>query len=405
MGLLDRPTRRTLALGILGQSTERGAVANTDKAAYPQAFRSLRVPSLRVPINPSVGREGNWLFKVHDDLYDAGWHPIVVNGAVSGVSFVTQCAGIINAWAANAPFYRRRVPANTGDRGYAGDLISVSGKVWRCIDGDDLFAINTGPTRNGEYAAQFGTIYSDEIATLGGRRDATGLWTSRTSASLPAFPASPYIGQTLTETPANASYNPVKWRYEGDVGSNGYVASPTVCTETQQGIGFDPLGLLQRLHEEMQRVQADRKIIYIANGQADLIWPATTYKNAVKAIAAFFLRRGYEVMIGFTSYSPAITAGGSPATPTQWGNLVTGRTSAVTELQSEGTDGSGLDANRVHSGADLYTLMGTTGPMASGGAFMRSDNIHLNGRGCVGPASSGVDPAGKHVADAIKAVL
>lgn len=506
MGFLDPPRRRrSVAVGVFGQSNEHGAVSLSDKAAYPQAFYSLRRSSVRAPIGPAIQNFGGWLFKVYDDLYDAGWDPIIVNGALGSVSFIKDAAGLMGSWAASTIYFRYRPPAGPVDRGYAGDLIQSGGGIWRCIAGNDKFALNIGPdltatpgrgdgyldtvvtqpggrptgqvvtlavtgsptggtytlVGNGNttatiaYNASASTVQT-ALRTLGGMFAAAAVTgaasgytvalaaasnnepvplalgtNSLTGGSSPTVTVIPNTfvnyrtggttaipsdvtgftrGTVVTETPGSATDAGVAWRFEGfatNVPPNGngtvtaWPLAGVVLTDTLAGMGFDPLGLLHRLHEEMQRVQADRKIIYLANGQADLGFASTspstvstTYRDALISIGNFFLNRGYEVMVGLTNYSP-----GSSGTTVQWDNLKLAVAAALTSLQA-GTDGS-----RVYAGADLYTLMGTTGPMASGGLFLKSDNIHLNGRGCIGPVSSGVQPAGKLVADAVKTVL
>lgn len=388
MGLLDPPSRRTVAIGVLGQSNERGNVALSDMASYPNAFRSLIRPSVSVPIGPALTVQGGFHCYVHDALYLRGWKPRIVNGAVGGASFITQVAGFYPFWSANTVFYQLRNPARAGDRGYAGQLMSPEGTtVWRCVVGDNMWAFNSGPDLTA--GCGIGNAHMDYVATT--PNSVTPSTSATTGASKPAFPTTPSRGQIVTESPASGIA--VQWRWEGYVGGN-YVNSGTVCTETQRGLGFDPLGILQRLHEDMQRVDADRKIIYMANGQADLGATSAQYSAALQSIANFFLARGYEVMIGLTNYSPGSTPSSGWAT-----TLQAGRTAALSALQA------GSYGSKVHAGADLYALMGTTGPMAAGGAFLNADNVHLNGRGAVGPASGGVQPAGYHVANAIRAVL
>jgi hypothetical protein len=147
----------------------------------------------------------------------------------------------------------------------------------------------------------------------------------------------------------------------------------------------------------MQRIRdVTRKIIYIQNGQTDLGTSQTGYSSVLQAIGAFFLDRGYEVMFGLTIYSP----GSANSTPANYGNLWAGVQNAEASLSAV-TAYSG----RVWTGKNLYTEMGTVGPMASGGDFLQLDNIHLSGAGSVGPAVGGVQCAGYHVATALKGIL
>lgn len=506
MGILDRPNRRTVAIGVLGQSNEHGSVSLTEKTTFPQAFRSLRRGSVAVPLAPAAAPGGGWLCKAHDDLYDAGWLPIILNGAVGSMSLIRDGAGIMDAWAPNTIYYRQRRPGSLLDRGHAGAIVAAGGGVWRCVAGNDKVALSGGvgaltggPGRGDGYIENVvghpgvsapGTLLSITVtgAPTGGTYTLTGngrttdplthnasyttvqtairalggplanavvttagpgifgvtlfpgtadpaplalgtnalsggtapgvAVTATPSANFRSGAANPFPadvtgytrGTLVLETPGAVSDAGTAWRFEGFQSgvppqSSGSVGAwPSVgqiFNQAHAGMGWDPFGIVQRLHEEMQRVDADRKIVYIANGQGDLGFASTTagtvctpYRDALISIGQFFLTRGYEVMIGFTNYSP-----GSAGTAAQWGNLVLSVNAAITSLQA------GTDGDRVHAGANLYALMGTTGPMASGGGFLAADNVHLNARGSVGPALSGVQPAGKHIADAIKAAL
>jgi hypothetical protein len=113
------------------------------------------------------------------------------------------------------------------------------------------------------------------------------------------------------------------------------------------------------------------------------------------SIATFWLQNGFDVMIGPSHFSP----GSSGGTTANYANLSSGVATAISTLQAN------WGGNRVMAGANLYTAMGSTGPMASGGTFLQADNIHINGAGAVGPDLSGVGCAARHVAAAIKAVL
>lgn len=511
MALPSPRPRLKLAVAVGGQSTEHGPVSTSQKLTYMQCFRSQRNPSVAVPLAPAVGLGGGWLIKVHDDLYDARVDPTILNGAIGGVSAVKEVAGMMGSRGNDTPYYGRRAPLNSQDRGYAGDFVQSGGGAWCAVEGDVKIALGAGPNLSatpgrgdgyldsltthagvrvpGLVAAQSLTIIGSPtggnftlqnpsnsntavvaqgasagttqtaVRTLGGAYSAATVTLSgsvytvvpnpgtpasnplltlsanaltggtaptviitgnafanyKTGASSP-FPADAVLsgyprGYRVTEVPLTSANPGVTWEFQGFIngtppngigGQGTYPLAGTVFTESQSGMGFDPLGILQRLHEELQRVKADRKLVYWANGQSDLGFASTTpgtvctqYRDALISIGNFFLNRGYEFMLGFTSYSPASSA----ATTVQWDNLVLARNAALTTLQA------GADGARVYAGANLYALMGTTGPMAPSGGYMEADNIHLNGRGCIGPALSGVQPAGYHVANAIKAVL
>lgn len=444
--LRGRRGKRPIAIGIFGQSNERGNVLTSDKVAYPQAFGSLRNSAEIVPIGPSVSVSGGWWHHVYDVLYDAGYEASLVNGAIGSLSFLTQAAGYIQNRANSTTAYcNKRASVGPGDRGDAGDVITFGGKFFNVTaGGNNRSAINSGPQQNsGNFAA-----YVDYIS---------GLSTGGTNAASAPDVSATAVGATVTDgaltlTCVNGAF------YTG--------ALNNVLTDSagsMAGRGFDPLGLMQRLHEDMQRIRGvERKIIYVANGQTDLGIGAVTYGSAVQSIGLFFLARGYEVMIGLTCYSP----GSSLSSSTNYGNLQTGVANAIAAL-------SAAYPGKVHAGADLYALMGTTGPMGGSriqfavasnvltvsslfsgalevgqtvatsagaivgtiaslgtgsggtgtynltggvdtasttgrtvGAFLQAlDGIHLNGAGVCGPDVAGVGCAGKHVAAAIRAIL
>lgn len=229
----------------------------------------------------------------------------------------------------------------------------------------------------------------------------------------------------------------------------------TVLTENNKSFGFDPLGILQRAHEEAQRVRGvTRQLLYIANGQGDVGNGAAQHQAALTSVGSFFLARGYEVTFGFTGFSPATTG-----TIADWTAVQTGWSNALTALQA-------ASPGRVRAGANLFAAMGTTGPMGGAkitgsvsgksltvsavaqgaieighnvwngatltgvvtgrsgsswtlsgavatasaslivaGAFLQYDGVHLDGAGAVGPAIGGVNCAGTYLADAIKTAV
>ncbi|HEX7820766.1 MAG TPA: hypothetical protein VF463_09120 [Sphingobium sp.] len=445
---LRRSPREKIAIAVIGQSNERGNVLLTDQAAYPRAFASARNPAEQVPIGPSLSLLGGWWHHVYDALWDWGYDPQLVNGAIGSASFLTQIPGFLQQRSNSASVYCvRRASAGPGDRGDAGDVVTVGGRVFRCTaGGNNRFAVNSGPQRD----LAGNVTYLDYISGLN-----TG---GATAASAPDFTAAA-IGGTVTD-------GAITWTRENEAFYVGAINNVlTDSAGAMHGRGFDPLGLLQRTFEELQRVRgATRKIVYIANGQTDLGIGPVTYGAALQSIALFFLRRGCEVMIGLTMFSP----GASLATTASYDNLSTGVSSAITALQA-------LYPGKVWAGANLYQLMGTSGPMgganftgaiasnvltvsamgaggsnieightiartdgtfagtvaslgtgtgqtgtyvltggvATGAVAMRSvgaflqplDGVHINGRGAVGPASGAVQPCGYHIANVLKAVL
>lgn len=454
---LSRLSREKVLIGIIGQSNERGNVLETDRVAYPQAFGSLRNPKgLQCPIGPAKARTGGWWPYVYDALWDWGYEPQIINGAIGSASFLAHVAGQMAIYDSFSQVgYQRRVPSAAEDKGYAGARIAPTAgsdsPVWVQVAGGEdsaAFASGVSPvlvngagfetqldymlyTANGKksagarFTADFsgttmtvtavakGTLavgqylygyagYRNQI-TAGLQITALGTGTGGTGTYTVSV-ANSGSGKVLCSTPANFAFTglgatvtdgDLSWKCESGTSSAPYGGQfGTVFTEAQMGRGFDPYGMLARLHEEMQRVRGvTRKIIYIQNAQSDVSATQAQYQAALESIANYFLNRGYEVMIGLSCFNP----GG--ATTGQYDTLKAARAAALTSLKA------GSNGAKVFDGADLYTAMGSTGPMAAGGGFMQADNTHLNGRGVIGPAMSGVEPAGKHVADAFRAIL
>lgn len=368
-----RMLRSTVAVGVLGQSNERGNVPTSDRATYLNAFESLINPGgPRVPIGPSVTRAaGGWWSYVYDRQWARGYDLRIVNGAIGSMGMVDHVNGKIRGWAANTAYYSQRGPVGDGDYGYVGDIIAVSGRMWRCVSG--------GRARYASFRTAYRVADATELDYI------LEYGTATSGASAPDWASITTVGGTIAD-------GPLTWRLE-NLGSYGN-AGELFYYDTGAGLGYDPLGICQRLHNEMQRItDASRKIIYIQNGQSDLGQRQASYQTALINAASWFLIRGYEVMIGLTCFTPTSTAA-------TYNMLKAARGAALTDRQGSATYGS-----RVFAGADLYTAMGSTGPMALGGAFMQADNVHLNGRGMVGAASGGIECAGYHVSAAFDAVL
>lgn len=373
---------RSVAIGVYGQSNELGSVPTTEKTTSPRAFTSISKPSVSVPMGPSRSLGGGWWPYVVDELYAYGYDATVINGAIGGLTFGVQSAGWLTSRGNSIGYSARRLPSGLpGDRGDAGDTVQSSNgtRIYTCTVGRTRLAVNDSSQLDAGNLA-----YRNFTQVIG---------TQTTGATEPATFNTAAVGDVVVD-------NTISWTCISSTGtSSGIFATANMpdspfLSRLQAGYGFDPLGLLARLHEEMQRVQATRKIIYIQNGQSDLGTSANGYRLMLKSIARFYLNLGYEVMLGNTIYS----SGSANSTDANYQLQITGRQNAVTELLAE-------FPGKVWTGADLYTAMGRTGPMAASGAYMTSDNIHLNGPGNVGPISGGVPFAGPLVATALKAVL
>jgi hypothetical protein len=441
-----------VAILVLGQSNEQGSVVRTEAATYPLAFFSAINPGVICPMAPDVGasNRGSWWPYVYDVLYRAGYNAQIINGAIGGMGLVRDVVGFLYVRANNTAYYGRRSSPVYPDRGDFGDLMYV---------GAYLVAVTTGRHRStlwgGSLPNPIGAAAIQDYISFG-----TSITSGGSAPDLSAISVGATVsdgGLTLTRLDASlyaddGAFNPAGNRVWG-----------SMCGELMLGQGHDPLGILMRGWEALAKTHAKRKLVYFANGQTDLGYSASAYQRAVQIAMNFFLRRGCEVIIGNTIYSP----GSAGSTSTNYGNQVTGVANAISAL-------SAAYPGKVHAGANLYGSMGSTGVMGgqaftgsisgstltvsavvansgsglaigqtvyngqsvvgtisalgtgaggtgtytltgavttastsltSAGAWLQYDGIHLNGAGCVGPDVGGVSCAGKYVADSILAAL
>ncbi len=370
-----------IAIGILGQSNERGQVPGSDEAAYPQAFNSLRNPAVMYPLpgtNTTNGfpyrRSGGMWCKFYDDMFDYGYDCRFFNGSVGSFSLVRDvCGQIPSSKRSNSTaYYAQRGVSGYDDRGYSGDLTlegATPSKLMRCTTGNNAYAFYSGPTPPGGLAtpARFQNI-----------RKAGSLLSAGSSPGDAAFDALS-VGGTIAD-------GSLTWTC---VATAGFTAGQ-VLSESQDGYGFDPYQILERLHENMQAIQGvSQRWILINQAQGDIGTSAANYSSALQAIATYFARRGYQVAIGLSCYQANVN------NTAAYNNLQSGMTTALSTLQ--GTPPAGTAASQFHAGANLYALMGSSGNMANGGAYFQADNIHLNGLGAIA--------AGGFLAAAMQALL
>lgn len=345
--------RRSVAIGVLGQSNEHGTVKRAEYAAYLQAFTSLTNPTQASPSYPAATDTGGWWYKVVDDLHDygSGYDVTIVNGAVGSMSMCNDACGQITGRSNSSiqNYAQRLVQGWEGDRGFAGYRVCPSGgPVWVCTTGRlrGAFADSISRVPNA-----FGNITKAETVFTDNDTGA-----AQTAASDPGGWGVAGIGSTIVD-------GTVTWTQEA-VNSAAYGGNSigTIFSEAQMGIGWDPFGIIRRLESAMQAAQADIKIIYIQNAQGDRAFSATTrYKTALQNAANYFLSRGYVVMIGLSVFQNTTAASAN-----EYNGLQTQRNAAIATLKA-GTYGA-----RLFEGADLYALMGTTGPMGGGAGQHRS---------------------------------
>lgn len=379
-------SRLPVAIGIVGQSNERGQVDPAEtisgvasRTAYPQAYRSLRNPGLRYPIGPSVTKYGGMWFRLYDDLYDWGYDTRLVNGAIGSASFVTDIVGKIldrtNDSAANNMAIRsKRASIGNGDRGFFGDIAVIGGKLFVATSGKSAYCM--------QLSGAFPTGDTSFVPEL----DYTRVIGTGTTGTSPPDSSASTVGSTLTDGSVTWTCLSVTTTYLGYT----YTAGAPL---TESRVGFDPYGILRRVHEQMQAQRDARcKIIILQNAQSDLSCSSSMYTAYLNQAATYFLNRGYIVMIGLSYFYPS-------STTTNYNNLTTGVNNSVAQLKM--LAGSYYSASQVFTGANLYTILGSTGNMASGGAYFvkdsGQDNLHVNAPGAIA--------GGKAWADAIKAAV
>lgn len=353
-----------LALGMLGQSNERGQVDFTEaiggtlsRTAYPQAFRSIRNPQLRAPIYPAQAKYGGPLLKMSDDLAAGGWPAHIVNSSIGSLSMIRDAAGQVQT-RANATAYRqRRASEGPGDPGYAGDVMVVQGRVFLCTVGVKAYC-----SSNGNGIDLGGPAEIDYLRTVG---------TQVTAGAEPAGLATANVGDVIADGTVSWTCMSTSTTWNGVSYGAG-----NILTETRYG--FDPFGLLHRLREMLSNVPAQVRCVLLQNAQSDTGNANLTYQQALEGIGGFFLQRGIKVAVGLSCYQPS-------AGTTAYNNLTTRVNNALTNLRASA--GTYYDVADVITGPNLYTLMGSTGAMAAGGAYFvkdsGQDDLHLNARGAI----------------------
>lgn len=345
----------------------------------PNLFQSQRNPGVFTPIGPAVSANiGNWLPPIYDTLYDYGYNVHFVNGSLGSISFVRHVAGWNEVWNANEtspisnPIMRNARAASghgfqdAGDNGtvvtYAITSGANSGKtaVFQCTAGGaNVWSMYQSSTPiPGSIGASSGSVYNlDYIYTpaAGGTTGASNPFTSYAGA----------VGGTVTDNALTWTCVTMWTTASGptDAAFSGYGSAVSF---SDGKYGFDPLGILNRLHQEMQRLPPKwEKWIYLGNAQSDEFTSTTAwYTNALEQIIQYFLNRGYKVMVGLSCYDNS-------------GNNVTAYNNLTTQLNNALTYFSGNP--NVVAGANLYTLMGSTA--GSNGLTYQSDNVHLDAAG------------------------
>lgn len=349
--LRSNAQRKPVTLLVLGQSTEQGPVPLSDRSAWPNAFASQRNHGfMQKRLIPQPNR-GGWWPKVHDAMWDWGYDLDIINGAVGGASLLSQIIGTVASRQNNWPYYRRRMGANYPDLGDFGELVQTSdGKIFNVTAGRSRQAFNTPP-----FAGVVGTSAYQDFVAFG--------QSSETSGATPPDTSSVAVGGsvadgalTLTRVDATSVVTENSFYPGIDPAVNG--GQPNVnfggaLGERAAGAGFDPLGIIAHADRMAQQAApAELKIVYFSNGQSDLGLGPITYQRACMMLANYFLRRGWQVVLGNTIFSP----GSSGSTQANYQSQIDGVDAAVVALDA-------AYPGKCFRGANLHNALGRTGPM------------------------------------------
>lgn len=347
--------KRKIAIAIIGQSNERGQVSISDASTYKQAFVSKYKPSLRYPAGGIVTRNGGPWYAMYDALYEAGYDAHIINAAKGSASIIKDYAGQVQFRSNSAQYSQQRDQLGKRDYGYFGDTIVMSGKVFRCTTGNKKYIQYEGNQR----IPNTNVAYLDYVLQDG---------VLASAAADPATWAAATLGSTVVD-------GGITWTCIDDTNSVGY-SGGQVFAEAQIGYGFDPFGLLLDVMQELQDVQGvEQKLLIICNAQSDTSATSAWYQNALTNIANYVSVRGIKVLLGMSMYN---SNGGIDRT-TAYNTLQTGLNAAIASFPTDPW---------VYPGANLYNLMGITGPMSwaqagQPGSYMQSDGIHVNGNGAI----------------------
>lgn len=349
--LRSNAQRKPVTLLVMGQSTEQGPIPLSDRPAWPNAFTSQRNPGFMQKRLIAQPNRGGWWAKVHDAMWDWGYDLDIINGAVGGASLLSHIIGTVAARQNNTPYYKRRSAANYPDLGDFGELVqTMDGKVFNVTAGRNRQAFNTPP-----FAGVVGTTAYQDFVAFGQTAEATGATAPDTSSV--AVGSSVADGAvTLTRVDA-ASVVVENTFYPGiDPAVNGGLPNINfggALGERAAGAGFDPLGIIAHADRMAQQAApAELKIVYFSNGQSDLGIGPITYQRACMMLANYFLRRGWQVVLGNTIFSPA----SSGSTQTNYQSQMDGVDAAVAALSS-------FYPGKCYRGANLHNVLGRVGEM------------------------------------------
>ena len=258
---------KPIALGILGQSNEKGQLPSASKAAFPTCFQSALNPAVTSTMGYTNSLDtsftGSWWPAFYDLMRAYGYDMQMINGAFGAMSFVEHVCGKVKAWAANTGYCQERTSrVNHYDRGYIGDVIVESGRIFRCTTGNQRYL--TYRVEQFDGATPIGTTLA-YVNTVG---------SAVTGGAKPAGFATATKGQTIAD-------GGITWTCVSATNNIGLFTSQ-IFHSGLYGYGFDPLGVLAMLHDQMAlKTGVVDKYVLVCNGQADTGYAGATYQQAL----------------------------------------------------------------------------------------------------------------------------
>lgn len=331
-----------IALGILGQSNEKGQLPVASKAAFPTCFQSALNPAVSASMGYTNSLDtnsyGSWWPAFYDLMRAYGYDMQMINGAFGSLSFVDHVCGKVKAWAANTGYAQERTTrVNHYDRGYIGDVIVESGRLFRCTVGNQKYLTYRVEQFDGATPVGTTIAYVNDVGT------------AVTGGAKPAGFATAVKGQAIVD-------GGITWTCVSATNNIGLFTSQ-IFHSGLYGYGFDPLGVLSMLHDQMAiKTGVVDKYVVVCNGQADTGNAGTPYQQALGYIVDYFRSRNYKVALGLSSF----TSGGNTAT---WDQL---STDVATVLAAKRATDAGVVA-----AANLY--------QAIAGPTWQGDGVHLDG--------------------------
>lgn len=331
-----------IALGILGQSNEKNELPTSARPSYPTCFQSAFNPAVTSTMGYTAsldtGFKGSCWPAFYDLMLAYGYDMQMINGSFGSISFVEHVCGIVKGWAANTGYAQERLTRiNNFDRGYIGDTIVESNRIFRCTTGRQKYLTYRVEPNDGATAIGTTLAYVNDVGT------------AVTGGTKPAGFSSAVKGGTVTD-------GGITWTCVSASNDIGLFTSQ-IFHSGIYGYGFDPLGVLSMLHEQMAlKTGVADKYVLVCNGQSDTGNAGLPYRQALGYIVDYFRARNYKVALGLSSF----TSGGNTAT---WDQL---STDVATVLAAKRTTDSGVVA-----AANLYQSI--VGPTWQG------DGVHLDG--------------------------